>query len=126
MKRNTYIEGFWERVRKVLNESPEPVSKIARECKFDRKVFYPSEQQIMSPAFITRFCTYTKTDANWLLGVKRVAEPSDIEMLQETICDNYCKWVVKINALSKIEPEEAEHLQLVLNKICESCPLKRL
>lgn len=71
MKKNTYIIGFQERIDKAVLDSGMSKTEIARRGGFERKVFYPKEHQMMSPAYIAKFCAVTGTDANWLLGVTR-------------------------------------------------------
>lgn len=71
MRQHLYIEGFHERLNKACLDTGLSKSEIARRCNFDRKTLYPYNQVMMSPVYIARFCAVTKTDANWLLGVKR-------------------------------------------------------
>jgi hypothetical protein len=71
MRQNTYIEGFQERLQEACAKTGLSKAEIARQCNFDRKNFYPGQHVMMCPAYIARFCSFTGTDANWLLGVKR-------------------------------------------------------
>lgn len=73
MKEHRYIEGFAERIDKVLAEQGMSKSRIARETGFDRKTFMAigRENRMPCPLAIARFCACTNTDANWLLGIKR-------------------------------------------------------
>ena len=71
MKEHRYIEGFAERVDKVLAEQGKSKVQIARETGFDRKTFMAigRENRMPCPLAIARFCAETHTDANWLLGL---------------------------------------------------------
>lgn len=71
MKKNTYIEGFHERLDVACKRTGLTKAEIARRSGFERKCLYPVEHQMMSPAYIAKFCATTGTDANWLLGVTR-------------------------------------------------------
>lgn len=73
MKECRYIEGFAERVDMVLTEQGLSKSRIAKAICFDRKTFIGigRDNRMPCPMAIARFCAYTHTDANWLLGIKR-------------------------------------------------------
>lgn len=71
MKKNTYIEGFHERLDTACLRTGLSKTEIARRAGFDRKTLHPMKHQMMGSAYIAKFCAVTGTDANWLLGVKK-------------------------------------------------------
>ncbi len=63
------IKGYRERLEKAIGRSGLTKSEIARRCGFDRKAL--SGEFTLSTVNLVKFCVITKTDANWLLGLKR-------------------------------------------------------
>lgn len=68
-KPRTLIEGFWDRIDETLEEKKINKSQVAKLIGCDRKTIY-NREGTMNPLYIARFCSATKTDANWLLGIK--------------------------------------------------------
>ena len=64
------IYGFWDRLNESVKDSGLTKKEIAERMGVDRKVLYPSGYT-MSGINVAKFCVTTKTDANWLLGIKR-------------------------------------------------------
>lgn len=63
------IRGYRERLEEAIGRSGLTKSEIARRCRFNRKVL--SGECTLSAVNLVKFCVITKTDANWLLGLKR-------------------------------------------------------
>lgn len=71
MKKKFYIEGFYERLDEACYRTGLSKNEIARRCGFDRKILTGlKDNRMISSGYIARFCEITKTDANWLLGIK--------------------------------------------------------
>ena len=71
MKQKIYIEGFADRIDEACAKTGLPKTVIAERCGFDRKQLSRWHQDgVMNGAYLARFCQVTKTDANWLLGIK--------------------------------------------------------
>lgn len=71
MKKKCYIEGFYERMDEACLNSGLSKNEIARRCGFNRKILTGvKENRMLSSGYLARFCVVTKTDANWLLGIK--------------------------------------------------------
>lgn len=66
-----YIQEFNDRLEQACGKTGKDKAAIARGCGFDRKQLYRrNKDYMMNGIDIARFCAYTKTDANWLLGIK--------------------------------------------------------
>ena len=63
------IRGYNERLEKAIARSGLTKSEIARRCGFNRKAL--SKKFTLSTINLAKFCAITKTDANWLLALKR-------------------------------------------------------
>lgn len=65
------IEGFPDRLNEAIETSGLSKTQIATRCGCDRRTLYNavSGNFMMSTENLARFCTVTKTDANWLLGI---------------------------------------------------------
>lgn len=63
------IRGYRERLEEAVIRSGLTKSEIARRCGFDRKIL--SGESTLSTINLVKFCVITKTDANWLLGIKK-------------------------------------------------------
>lgn len=71
-KKKAFIQGFNERLDMACASVNMPKTEIARSCGFDRKMLYRgSSNCVMNSRDVAKFCAFTKTDANWLLGIKR-------------------------------------------------------
>lgn len=71
MKSSIYIAGYKERLNQACLDSGLSKSEIARRAGFNRKILCPTEQVMMGSGYLAKFCAVTRTDANWLLGIKR-------------------------------------------------------
>ena len=70
-RKKTYIEGFNERLNEACYNTGLSKCEIARRCGFNRKqLMRGAHHMMMGGGDIARFCSVTKTDANWLLGIK--------------------------------------------------------
>ena len=70
-KNKTYVEGFAERLEEACIRDGRSKVEIARLCGFDRKALMRHrDHMMMDSGNLAKFCNLTKTDANWLLGVK--------------------------------------------------------
>ena len=70
MKRKSHIKGFWDRFDDAVYRSGLSKYEIARRIGCNRKTLYRTENQNMNALYVAKFCAITKTDANWLLGLK--------------------------------------------------------
>lgn len=71
MKLKNYIEGFEERLDEACLKTGLPKTEIARRAGFNRKqLSRMANHAVMNSSDVARFCSVTKTDANWLLGVE--------------------------------------------------------
>ena len=71
MRRLKFIEGFTEKLEEACQATGLPKTEIAKRCGFDRKqLMRMANPCVMNSFDVARFCAVTKTDANWLLGVK--------------------------------------------------------
>lgn len=69
-KKQCYIEGFWDRINSVCEDSGLTKGVIARRTGLDRKTLYPQHpNQMMSSAYLAKFCAATGADANWILVI---------------------------------------------------------
>lgn len=72
MKKKSHIRGFWDRVDAAVMKSGLTKNDIARMIGCNRKTLYRSEEQNMNCLYVAKFCAVTKTDSNWLLGLKEI------------------------------------------------------
>jgi len=71
MKQNTFIDGFNDRLEEACGRTGMDKTAIARACGFNRKQLSRRNNScVMNSRDIASFCAFTKTDANWLLGIK--------------------------------------------------------
>ena len=71
-KKRVYIDGFVERLEEACYNSGLNKTEIARRCNFSRKQLMRRQTHwMMNSGDLAKFCAVTKTDANWLLGIKR-------------------------------------------------------
>ena len=67
-----YIQSFNDRLEQACGKTGQDKATIARACGFSRKQLCRNHKDYMMNSIdIAKFCAYTKTDANWLLGIKR-------------------------------------------------------
>lgn len=67
-----YIQAFNERLEIACGRTGMDKAAIARACGFSRKQLCRNHlDYMMNSIDIAKFCAYTKTDANWLLGINR-------------------------------------------------------
>lgn len=72
MKKYKYLEGFAERLDDACIATGLPKTEIARRCGFNRKQLMRMANHYSMNSFdVARFCSVTKTDANWLLGLTK-------------------------------------------------------
>ena len=70
-RRSAYLEGFYDRVDEAYRKSGLTKSEIARRAGFERRTLTPKpDNWMMTLANAARLCAITRTDANWLLGIK--------------------------------------------------------
>lgn len=70
-RRYAYLEGFYERVDEACRKSGLTKTEIARRAGFERRTLTPkADNWMMTLANAARLCAVTRTDANWLLGIK--------------------------------------------------------
>ena len=70
-RRYAYLEGFYERVDEACRKSGLTKTEIARRAGFERRTLTPKHDNwMMTLANAARLCAVTRTDANWLLGIK--------------------------------------------------------
>jgi hypothetical protein len=70
MKHKGCIMGFWDRLDESIIRTGLSKAAIARRMGVDRKTLYRSSAENMGALYVAKFCAVTKTDANWLLGLK--------------------------------------------------------
>ena len=71
-RQKTYIEGFNERLEEACGRVNMNKTEIARNCGFDRKQLSRGNNFcVMNSRDVAKFCAFTKTDANWLLGITK-------------------------------------------------------
>ena len=70
MKRRGCIRGFWDRLEVAVIKTGLSKAEITRRMGVDRKTLYSSTAENMGALNVAKFCAVTKTDANWLLGLR--------------------------------------------------------
>jgi hypothetical protein len=70
MKQKGCVRGFWDRLEVSVVRSGLSKAEITRRMGVNRKTIYRSTAENMGALNVAKFCAVTKTDANWLLGLK--------------------------------------------------------
>ena len=69
MNRSIKIQGYEDRVRKVIYDSGMSIKEVSRQMDCDSKMFYNGHQ--MNLGNLAKFCAITGCSADYILGLRR-------------------------------------------------------